>query len=335
MTAKMNQRYLVIRKVHSGKHITFYTFADLAHTPDLSSITGTSRFPLRQLIIKNDDPEWCLSQLAELGDILSIPPDVLIQDLDVNGEHSYSKRGIGSYLLAPFSSLPTRESSLNHWKFELGSELIQFNSVMVASLCRSWIKGHCLPNSHFRRTCIYRHVFLDSNEEIAAQAQLDCAKADSRKQTLENYDAEDPHNETKQGKSSSGMHLSLNYILDREFAKFLIETFGKEFLSTGSGVFDVAGGKGHLSFELHCINRIPCTLIEPRGPLQLHRRKRKVIRKILLKEAHNERALSPDFKHIQKCFDQELCDRNESNIRDCSIIIGMHPDEACTLTLIL
>jgi hypothetical protein len=124
---------------------------------------------------------------------------------------------------------------------------------------------------------------------------------------------------------SSLLHL----LIDREFTKFLIQTYGKEFLSTGSGVFDVAGGKGFLSFELHCINRIRCTLIEPRGPLQLHRRKRKVIRKILLKEVDdNDNKLSPDFKHIQECFTQDLWDRNESDIRDASIIIGMNPDEA-------
>jgi hypothetical protein len=91
-------------------------------------------------------------------------------------------------------------------------------------------------------------------------------------------------------------------------------------------VFDIAGGKGYLSFELHCVNRIPSTLIEPRGPLQLHRRKRKQMRRILQKEG--DTILSPDFKHIMQFYDQTTWDRNESNIADCSIIVGMHPDEA-------
>jgi hypothetical protein len=132
------ESFLIVRKVHSGKHLTFYTFANLANTPELSLITGTSKFKLIQLIIKNSDAKgWCSSQLAELGDILSIPPGVLMQDLDLNGEQSYSKIGIASFLLAPGASLPPRESRLDHWKFEFGSEIIQSNSSLIPSLCKN------------------------------------------------------------------------------------------------------------------------------------------------------------------------------------------------------
>jgi len=54
------------------------------------------------------------------------------------------------------------------------------------------------------------------------------------------------------------------------WCRFLIDTFGRELLSSGSGVLDVAGGKGELSFELINLNAIPATVVEPRA-LQLWR----------------------------------------------------------------
>lgn len=52
--------------------------------------------------------------------------------------------------------------------------------------------------------------------------------------------------------------------------RFLIDTFGRELLDRGSGVLDIAGGKGELSFELVNLNNIQATVVEPR-PLQLWR----------------------------------------------------------------
>ncbi len=50
--------------------------------------------------------------------------------------------------------------------------------------------------------------------------------------------------------------------------RFLLDTFGDDCLRRGSGVLDVAGGKGELSFELVNLNRIWSTVLDPR-PLQL------------------------------------------------------------------
>ncbi|KAA6423694.1 MAG: hypothetical protein FRX49_06265 [Trebouxia sp. A1-2] len=49
-----------------------------------------------------------------------------------------------------------------------------------------------------------------------------------------------------------------------------MDTFGQEQLKKGSGVLDIAGGKGELSFELLNLNGIQATVVEPR-PLQLWR----------------------------------------------------------------
>ncbi|CAB9498521.1 expressed unknown protein [Seminavis robusta] len=48
----------------------------------------------------------------------------------------------------------------------------------------------------------------------------------------------------------------------RLFAQWLLDVFGKDLLAQGSGVLDVAGGKGQLSIELAC-QHIPCTVIDP------------------------------------------------------------------------
>ena len=49
----------------------------------------------------------------------------------------------------------------------------------------------------------------------------------------------------------------------RLFAQWLLDTYGAASLQRGSGVLDVAGGKGHLSIELAASGRVPCTVVDP------------------------------------------------------------------------
>ena len=48
------------------------------------------------------------------------------------------------------------------------------------------------------------------------------------------------------------------------FRRWLIDNFGLDLLSSGSGILDVAGGKGEVAFELVNLNRIPTTVVDPR-----------------------------------------------------------------------
>ena len=55
-----------------------------------------------------------------------------------------------------------------------------------------------------------------------------------------------------------------NLILIRGGCRFLIDTFGRERLGQGSGVLDIGGGRGELSFELLNLNNIRATIVDPR-----------------------------------------------------------------------
>ena len=63
-----------------------------------------------------------------------------------------------------------------------------------------------------------------------------------------------------------------------KFAEWLVRTFGVETLSRGSGVLDVAGGRGDVSWELHTVRKVPCTLVEPRAR-KLNRAQHKWLRR--------------------------------------------------------
>ncbi|KAL3915563.1 MAG: hypothetical protein SGPRY_007171 [Prymnesium sp.] len=134
------------------------------------------------------------------------------------------------------------------------------------AVCKLWARGgHCNPIK-----CRFRHQLLsDVEERRAARAAKQRAEMLAR-----NVDHEDPfERDAVVGKGAR--HL--------EFVRWLVETFDSSLLA--SGVLDVAGGRGRVSFELHCKKGIPCTLLEPR-PLALTSSQRRFLRKQPCDQVH-------------------------------------------------
>lgn len=97
------------------------------------------------------------------------------------------------------------------------------------------------------------------------------------------------------------------------FATWLVETFGKERLASGTGVLDVAGGKGELGEALRDEYNIPSILLDP------------------LPRCDRD---SPPFPIIEHPLEEDGSRLMEESTRiahlieNCSIITGMHPDQA-------
>lgn len=107
-----------------------------------------------------------------------------------------------------------------------------------------------------------------------------------------------------------------------EFASWLIATFGVDAMRAGVGVLDVAGGRGHLTFELHCRSAVPCTLIEPRE-VKLSAHQRKLLRK------HPNASAGGAFAHFRTTSDEfATTAEGAALLARCSLIVGMHPDLA-------
>lgn len=65
--------------------------------------------------------------------------------------------------------------------------------------------------------------------------------------------------------NASGTHTRPNTTSrHRQFMNWLIQRYGADFLSSGGGVLDVAGGAGGLAFELAFRKSIPCVVVDPR-----------------------------------------------------------------------
>lgn len=98
------------------------------------------------------------------------------------------------------------------------------------------------------------------------------------------------------------------------FVEWLIASVGKERLSAGHGVLDVAGGKGQITQKLVQAG-IPSTLIDPRD----------------CRDKKGGRGQSEQSNsQIMAAFDKALWEDGEHAhlLRGCSAVVAMHPDQA-------
>jgi hypothetical protein len=126
---------------------------------------------------------------------------------------------------------------------------------LVPPICKHWKrKGKCL----FEQTCFFDHPQSCLEElELARQQQ--------------------PKNRRKQnGKGKAGRKKVRKDSRAGCFRRWLLDTYGKNYMLQGSGVLDVAGGKGELAFELVNLNDITATVVDPR-PLDLRAFTRKLV----------------------------------------------------------
>ncbi len=131
-------------------------------------------------------------------------------------------------------------------------------------------------------------------------------------------DTHDPHDKTNK---------AFRAVL---FADWLVETYGKARLAAGSGVVDVAGGRGDVSCRLWGHHGIPCTIVDPR-----HTKLRKKQQRVVLQQRgglegiKRVRCVMPtSFGNAQEGEEAEEAKCLRETLRDCSLVVGMHPDQA-------
>mgnify|MGYP002631119903 FL=1 len=198
--------------------------------------------------------------------------------------------------------------------------------------CKYWLnQGRC----HKGDLCAYAHASRETQATWISERKR-------RRRELAAEDG-DPHAEGGGAKTKAKRA--------EVFVKWLVETFGVETLSKGSGVLDVAGGRGDVSFELHTKRKITCTLVEPR-PRKLNKAQHKWLK---TRNNNARRAIFEDGVFEDECtvwgVDMGLVDTtlpsptepifqlcqqvrdmftpdNWHKFADCSVVLGMHPDEA-------
>ena len=201
-------------------------------------------------------------------------------------------------------------------------------------VCHQWLNsGRC-----GRPQCPLRHTSTDVKAEraewVAARLAARRERARAEADDLDDADAHATH--SKQSRAP-------------QFAAWLLATFGREMLSAGTGVVDVAGGRGDLSFEL-ALAGVRTTLVDERREVgALDRRQRKRLRRAEAARAEARGAATPTegaqddadaapagasgwsrlpFAHVRRRFDAAFEEEHRETLASASMLIGMHPDQA-------
>eukprot|EP00944_MAST-04C_sp_MAST-4C-sp1_P011037 g11037.t1 len=129
-------------------------------------------------------------------------------------------------------------------------------SFKCKSICKHWAKrGFC----SFGKGCFFAHPTLNSEKLFPPKVPKQKPKRKKRGKTR------------REGRQRPKVaNTSRASILRR----FFIGKIGKDRLNQGSGILDVAGGKGELAFEFKYVNGIDATVVDPR-PMLLQKFRRR------------------------------------------------------------
>eukprot|EP00960_Hanusia_phi_P038702 753557-Hanusia_phi.AAC.3 len=175
------------------------------------------------------------------------------------------------------------------------SSLTALNRQPKGEICKFWVNSASCP----LRNCTLKHVM--GEERVLAKKLWQQERAEEKLQKAMRL------------AERIGDHLAATEKVPKRlraevFCRWLLDTFGKEVLASGSGVLDVAGGKGEISHKLAEAG-IPSTVIDPRDC---------------------RKGRDRGITHVLQAFDNSLWnDPNfEHLLQNCSCVVGMHPDQA-------
>ena len=159
---------------------------------------------------------------------------------------------------------------------------------------------------------------LDLQKDVDQDELLELLTAMEDPQEEEQADDVVAHGDDNEGTTTTTLRQRQHVWYDKNvrhrlFATWLVETFGLSRLASGTGVLDVAGGKGELGATLRDDHQIPSILLDP------------------LPRCDRE---SPPFPIIERPLegDGSVIMKEDARIahlmEHCSILTGMHPDQA-------
>ncbi|KAF9586698.1 hypothetical protein BGW38_008621 [Lunasporangiospora selenospora] len=129
--------------------------------------------------------------------------------------------------------------------------------------CKFWINsGKCNKTE-----CLFWHE-TDPVKLRLERKQWVEARIQAKRQI--SHHASDPHQKT-----TKNQHRERALY----FAQWLLQTFSRDFLNSGTGVLDIAGGRGDLSWELQTRQGIRSTIVEPRPGKEMRKWQRRWLEK--------------------------------------------------------
>ncbi|DAZ96269.1 TPA: hypothetical protein N0F65_008302 [Lagenidium giganteum] len=187
------------------------------------------------------------------------------------------------------------------------------NMVMIDGMnaCKYYFASAARPNCFRGAQC---HFWHGAPEDFAANRQRWLAQRLAQRQQVSAIDGDeqDPHSKMMKAQRA------------RLFCDWLVELLGEECMQAGTGVVDVAGGKGEIAVQLWNRRGIPTTLIDPR-PMKMTKKNRRLVAK---STAQNERGPCPQIVGL---LDDATLETHRELFENCALLVGMHPDEATEL----